>query len=257
MTSNDRIILDTILKQKKEKLSPESKEDEFFELFVFDQVLKNYDMSFDELKTGRTGDYEDGGVDGFFIFINESLIDEKIKKSEYKQNPKIDLFIIQAKREKGFTEGVIEKLLATSKDTLDLAKDVKPPTYHYNEKVVESIGLFKATYLCLVDLHPSLFVHFVYACKGETKTINSNMNSRLELLRQTVGDLFDKKTKVEVQMLGAHELLDLSYVEKTYTLQLTFFENSLSKVQQGSSNYVVLSSLPDFYKFITDPENNL
>ncbi len=54
---------------------------------------------------------------------------------------------------------------------------------------------------------------------------------------------------VEVNFLGARELLDLSRIEKTYTLHSNLSKPFLSK---GKGVYVVLCSLPDYFSFVTD-----
>ena len=67
MSQNDVILLNTILKQQK---TDDSSQSDFFELFTFEQLLKKFDLSSDEIKSGKTGGGDDGGIDGFFIFLN-------------------------------------------------------------------------------------------------------------------------------------------------------------------------------------------
>ena len=59
---------------------------------------------------------------------------------------------------------------------------------------------------------------------------------------------------MESTFWGSRELLDASRIEKSYTLQLNFLENYLSR---GANNYVVLASLENYYQFITDDQENL
>ena len=63
MSKNDGVILESILKQRK---ILELSDKENFELFAFDQILKDYDLSDEELFNGKI---EDTGI-GFFNFIN-------------------------------------------------------------------------------------------------------------------------------------------------------------------------------------------
>ena len=92
MADNDIIVLNSILEQKKSDLAQELLDYEFFELFSFEQILKNFDLSYDELEAGRTSSSDDGGVDGLFFFINEELIEEKINPEDYKKNVLLDLY---------------------------------------------------------------------------------------------------------------------------------------------------------------------
>lgn len=50
------------------------------------------------------------------------------------------------------------------------------------------------------------------------------------------------------------ELMDSSRFEKSYTLQLKFIENYISR---GEDNYIVLASLKHYHKFITYDNGDL
>jgi hypothetical protein len=56
------------------------------------------------------------------------------------------------------------------------------------------------------------------------------------------------------EFVGARQLLDAARTEKTYTLQLRFLENYISR---GEDDYIVLSKLTDYYDFVTDEKGNL
>ena len=48
--------------------------DEVFEYLCFEQVLKNYDLSREEIESGWVDGRDDGGIDGFFVFVNGHLL---------------------------------------------------------------------------------------------------------------------------------------------------------------------------------------
>ena len=56
--------------------------------------LKNFDLSYDELLSGKVGTGGDGGIDGFFTFVNSELSDEDTDFSEFKRSPLIETLII-------------------------------------------------------------------------------------------------------------------------------------------------------------------
>lgn len=253
MTDNDIIVLNSILEQKKSDLAQELLDYEFFEVFSFEQVLKNFDLSYDELEAGRTSSSDDGGVDGFYFFINEELIEEKINPDDYKKNVILDLFIIQSKTSNGFRETVFDRFIATSQDLFDLTKDMNVLRNIYSDQIIDKAILFRESFLGLASRHPKLRVHFIYASKGNTRNINPSLVNRCNLLTEVTNNFFND-VDVNVKLVGARELLDLSRIEKTYTLSLTFIENVLST---GSDNYVVLSRLGDYYDFVTNEQSNL
>src|SRR2546427_10679455 len=47
---------------------------EAFERFAVEQVLKDADLSDDEIQSGNFGGKDDGGVDAMYFFVNNALI---------------------------------------------------------------------------------------------------------------------------------------------------------------------------------------
>lgn len=92
MAGNYSVVLDNIIKQKRNQTANTLPDDEFFEIFTFEQLLKKYDLSYEELNHGRIGGGDDGGIDGFFIFINSELVNEDIELENTKKTPSIQLF---------------------------------------------------------------------------------------------------------------------------------------------------------------------
>ncbi|WP_244142116.1 hypothetical protein [aff. Roholtiella sp. LEGE 12411] len=76
MAANDIIVLNSLLEQKKSQTANSLPDDDYFELFTFEQALKKYDLSYEELLSGQIGGSDDGGIDGFFTFINSDILNE-------------------------------------------------------------------------------------------------------------------------------------------------------------------------------------
>ena len=69
MATNDQIILDQILEQQRvHAIPPSASKSSFFETYVVEQVLKDADLSDEEIELGLVGDGGDGGIDGI-IFL--------------------------------------------------------------------------------------------------------------------------------------------------------------------------------------------
>lgn len=236
MTSNDVIVLDSILEQKKKQMANSLSDSDYFELFTFEQSLKDYDLTYDELKSGKIGGADDGGIDGFFIFINGELIDDDTDLNEFKKNPLLELYLIQAKREASFSEKTFDRLIATTIDIFDLTKDMSKLKSFYNSYLIDKATLFRDAYLNLASHHPELTIHYKYASKGDVNEIDTKVENRAEILRKTNVKYFTGSKSI-VEFWGARELLDASRIEKSYTLQLNFLENYLSR---GVNNYIIL-----------------
>lgn len=249
MSANDVILLNTILDERKTDSISQS---DFFEIFVFEQLLKNFDLSNDEIKSGKTGGGDDGGIDGFFVFLNGNLVLEEIDKEVIKKKPVIDLFIIQATESRSFSEEVFDKLSDTISSIFDLTKDMEKLKNFYNVNVIEKAGIFRDICVSLASKHPKVNIYFFYVTKGNITRIHSKVKNKAKKLEDKTNVLFGD-SNVEVKFFGARELLEFFRTEKTYTLQLKFVE-SFSKRE---NDYVILCDLVNYYKFITDDSGNL
>jgi len=70
MAKNDRVLLDGIIDERINLRLPSDKRDEAFEYLAFEQILKDEDLSRDEIENGSIDGRRDGGIDGFFIIVN-------------------------------------------------------------------------------------------------------------------------------------------------------------------------------------------
>jgi hypothetical protein len=247
MAANDVIVLNSILEQNKSNSANSMSDDKYFELFTFEQILKEYELDGDELASGQIGGGDDGGIDGFFIFVNRININEDTDLEFLSKNPEIELFLLQSKQSPSFSESAIEHVIATSKDIFNLEKDKSDFEKFYNSILIDKVTIFRQIYLRLASRHPLLKVNFIYASKGDKVNVNQKVQNRANTLKETICQYFTGAT-ANVEFIGARELIDASRREKNYTLKLKFLENYISR---SETNYVLLSSLIDYFEFVT------
>lgn len=101
--------------------------------------------------SGQIGGGDDGGIDGFFIFVNRININEDTDIESLSKNPEIELFLIQSKRSSSFSEGAVEHIIATSKDIFNLEKDISDFEKFYNSILIDKVNIFRQTYLKLAS----------------------------------------------------------------------------------------------------------
>ena len=77
MTNNQK-LMDECIQQELSENENFNEKNEFFEFFSSSMVLKNYDLSDDEIMAGLTGGGNDGGIDGFYLFINDEFVTEDL-----------------------------------------------------------------------------------------------------------------------------------------------------------------------------------
>ncbi|MBD2663929.1 abortive infection phage resistance protein abiU [Richelia sinica FACHB-800] len=257
MAVNDILFLENTLEQKKNLTATSLSKSDFFELFTFEQILKKFDLSNDELLSGKTGKGDDGGIDGFFVFIENRIIDdfmvldnnEKATIKISQRNPSIELYLIQAKETPSFSEQVFDKVISTIMTIFDFRKEISELSKNYNQELIKNLDKFRQAIKQAV--HANLSVNFFYASTGDRNEIHPKVFSKADLFKQTISQYLPG-SRVSVEYWGARELLEQSRQEVTYTLNLNFLKNISSHGQ-----YVLLSSLKDYYNFVTDEHGNL
>ncbi len=138
--------------------------DKAFERYVFEQALKEQNPSDEDMDVGDLGGGDDGGVDGMFLYIGGQLIGEETNVPN--GSSAVELHIIQAKYESGFSETSVEKLESFARDLLSFDKPVDDLTY-LNSKARDSIGNFRKKYYAMLGRITTQTVQFHYACKAK------------------------------------------------------------------------------------------
>lgn len=252
MTINDKIILDEVLKQRKAEVDPSSSESEFFELFAAEQVLKDHDLSYDEIDSGLIGSGGDGGVDSIHLFVNGELVQEDPDFSYLKKNVSLELVIVQAKTTAGFQETPIERFITVSDDIFDLSKDTSELSDIYNEGLIESIDRFRLVHQQLAAKFPALLIRYVYACKG-TK-VEKSVRRKVDKLEAVVNRHFPS-AEFSFNFVGASELLAMARKIPQTSYNLALAENPISS--DGQVGFVCLVRIKDYHEFITDGAGSL
>ena len=252
MTMNDRIILDEVLIQRRKEIDSNAAESDFFELFTAEQVLKDFDLSYDEIDSGLVGGSGDGGIDGFYLLVNGELVQEAPDYGYLKKNITLDLIIVQAKTGAGFQETPVERFLTFSEDILDLSRDVVVFKAIYNEQIVEAIERFREVHQQLAARFPLLRVSYFYASKGGTA--GETIKRKVDMLEAVLNRHFPS-AKFNFSFWGATQLLDRARRVPQTTYSLTLAENPISS--GGQVGFVCLVRLRDFFTFIADEQGTL
>lgn len=251
MTNNDQISLDQILGEERTARARGLKESEFFEIYVAEQVLKNFDLSDDEIESGLIGATHDGGIDGIYTFANGELVQDDFDHSALKKGILIEVVIIQSKTSNGFDEDTINRLMALTTHLFSLAQPVDSFKDRYNEGVRAGVELFRRLYTSTASRFPELRFRYVYATRGDSRTVHPNVRSKVADLKAVVLDLFNT-AHFDFSFLGASDLLALARMRPATTFQMQFTE-SLT----GDKGYVALVKLREFVRFIRGDDGAL
>jgi hypothetical protein len=253
MASNDVVLLDSLVEKSHARFGVEHDQSELFELFCFEQLLKDYEPSYEELESGWTDGPDDGGVDGLYVFIDGKLGTDDVLEYVSRREPELCLILFTVRRSDSFQQEPLNALCSSLSELFDLRKAESELAYPFADSVLIQRQVFQKAFVALADRRPRLKIQVYYCSRGDTGTLADNLISRAEQLRHGISSLFSNAT-VSVEFKGATELLELARRQPAYSLRLRFTESYISR---EGRNYVVLVRLPDYFAFVSDEAGQL
>ncbi len=250
-TNNDQIILDQIVKEEHAKRAPNSRYSQFFELFTAEQVLKNYDLSEDEIEYGLAGSSLDGGVDAVYTFANGELVQDDFDSSGLKRNVLLEVVLVQSKTSSGFGEETLNKLIAVTEHLFSLANSLTAFEDRYNDGLLSAVALFRNLYTSIAGRFPELRFRYVYATRGDSNAVHPNVRAKATDLELKVKQLFGS-ARFEMLFIGASDLLALARRQPKTTYTMQFAESLI-----GDKGYVTLVRLDRFFSLVSDENSDL
>ncbi|ASK20213.1 AIPR family protein [Halomonas sp. N3-2A] len=252
MSKNNQILLDEIIKQEMNAFEEDLSLSDFFEFYSALQVLKDYELSYDEISSGICGKSHDGGADSIYLFVNGDLVKEDEETStKYKKNVDIELVLIQSKYENSFSEEPLLKISRLCRSLFDLDFDRQDYEGRYNDHVLSAFELFRNTYVGLITKKPKLKISIYYVSKGVD--VHPNVRGQAEDLTDDVKEKLPG-AESEVFFLGAEALVKMTQERPNDVFRLNISESPLSTSGQV---FIALSNLAEYYKFITDDHGKL
>lgn len=252
MAKNDIILLDGIVDQRLLQELPSRDRGEVFEYLVLEELLKDYDLSRDELDAGWIDGRNDGGVDGFYIFINGHLLEDDGDFQWPRANASIDVWLITCKHHATFQQAPLDCLLATIQEVFDLSIAIDELHGSYSNELIELRSLFHLAYRRLSIGRPILRFQIAYASRGDSSDVGESVESRSRQIEGIMSGLFSS-CSVKFYFTGAMELVALHRKTKTFSLNLPFLEH----LATGKDSYVLLVRLEDYRQFVTDENGSL
>jgi hypothetical protein len=246
-------VVNEIVEDRKQKTNPDMEDDDFFELFSAEQVLRHMRLVASSTNEGimaKSGKGDDGGIDAAYIFVNGKLLTGDLTADDfepYKKNVVLDWVLVQATRETSFKEDVLPKMRHTVEEILDVSIDPKTLRKSYNAAIVEMGARFRIARRQLQSVGAEINVLIFYACKGDTTQIHPKITAQKSQTEQAVTALIPGSTKCEVIPMGARELADLA--SKAPPTKRPLKCDDLFIIKGG---FICLASLDQYFAFITD-----
>ena len=252
-SGNEIIALDASLEQAYKERASDMPEGEFFEVFAAEQILKDFDLTDEEIASGQVGGKNDGGLDSVYFLVNRKQLVVEDTEINPKMVTKADIFFIQATREQSFNEGRIANLNLLTEDFLDFSKGIEQLQGEYNSDVISAMTIFKEQYRPLFANPHEFTISYYYISKGEQRTINRGVKKQSDRVQEKAKQLFPKAT-VSFKFIGAAELLDLINRKPQKSYPLAYTEMISPSGQQA---WVCLVPMVEYYKFITNDKGEI
>ncbi len=251
--SNNQLLLKECIQQEYVENSLYENVDSYFEFFSSSQILKDYDLSDDEILSGIIGGSNDGGCDGMYIFLNNDLLtQDQIGNLTAPKGSVLSLIIVQAKNTTGFGEDAIMKWKTVSSNLLSISSDLNSFLDRYNEQVIDSFMIFRDAITKLVRSQIKLKIHYYYVTLADDK--HPNVDKQADELKDIVRQMYPS-AKVDVTFVGADKLMELYNTDAEICANLEFAENPIARGK--NTEYISLVNLATYYKFITDDNDRL
>jgi hypothetical protein len=251
MARNDTILIDGILDDRVAERLPSDRRDEAFEYFAFEQVLRDADLSQDEIKAGCIDGRDDGGIDGFFILVNGHPLSDPNSFVWPQSGCELDVWIITCKHHDTFRQAPIDNLVASVSELFDLAIGNADLKGAYSESLLKTRTCLIQAYRRVSPRLNRFTLHFVYASRGDTTNVGESIRSRGAQAVAIGTELFGN-CDASFEFIGASELVSIHRKVRTFSLELPFLE-ALTRGER----YVLLCRLVDFYTFVVDENQKL
>ena len=230
MSANDAIVLDGILADRKN--GEEQDEGRVFERFAFEQILKDYALTSNQIEDGWVDGGGDGGIDGLYVIVNGYPYGGDDGFQWPRENPHITVWIITCKHREGFIESPLASMYMTLSEFWDCSKENDELTGDYSESLMDARSIFLKAYAALAHLDPLVEIRIVYASRGDIEIVSDAVKGRMKQLENQAAAQFSK-ANVSSSFVGAKELLQLYRKIRDENL-------ILSKIQKGSLGVICL-----------------
>ena len=252
MAKNDIVLIDSIIEDMNANAPMDARrKGELFEQFATEQLLKEYDLSSEELARGVVDGKDDGGIDSMYILINGILLQDDMDFSWPRSSCEITVIVITCKHYDTYRQDVINSEFATVSELFDLSIQDGSLNGQYNQDILLQRHLFKTAYVKTAAHLTNLHFKYYFASRGDSSEVGENILARAEQIKAKMKDLFSV-CKADYAFIGCSELFALYQKKRQYDLALPF----VKQIEQNGG-HVVLVKLTDYYHFISDEEGHL
>jgi len=228
-----------------------------YEYFASTQILKEYSPSTSDVAKGVVKKAKDGGIDSFYVVLNENEIldiDSPVVAGQASavnaiaQGPRLDVFVIQSKWSPSWKSDPITRARDSLTQLLPRTADERSLEAVYETTLLERTRIYRSVYTHLLAKSPVVHVHFLYATKGAEDILKNSHDqaNKAGLLKGAVEPLLPTGGTVDVELLGATAMCELLRYTPATKVPLQFSHDLV----RATSSFVGLVKISDYLKFI-------
>lgn len=256
-------MLESAFQSFKTQEFPNSTEGEAFEHFCGQELTKHYGLSASEVKKGVIGGDHDGGIDGFYVIVNESevldidsplVLDDAKAVQGLPQNAAVDVVVIQAKWTDAWQSDPLTRMRDTLERTLSLSADEKALEATLSGSLIERTGIFRDLYKNTLRKFARFRVHLYYATKGPEENLrdNDDAEAKRQTLEASVRKLLPTNASVTARLLGAKAMCEVLASTPSTTSTLRFNGQFI----RDDKSFIGLVTLRDYLAFIRQEDGS-
>lgn len=250
---NDQILIKECIRHGYNDSEIFSNENDYFEFFSSSQLLKNYNLTDEEIMDGITDGGNDGGCDAIYLFLNDLLVStDQIANLTASRNSTLEFIIIQAKNTCSFKEDAIMKFKTVSDNLLNLSVTENDFSDRYNAVVREKFQLFKDSVRKLITSQIKIKIKYYYATLSDE--LHPNVQHQGDELLEIARKHFPS-CKASIDYIGAKELINLYNTPEDICLPIDLADTPITLGNPIS--YIALVNIADYYTFITNENGTI
>jgi hypothetical protein len=257
MSDNDSLLLDQTLENARLQRDPAQPMSEFFTFYSAMQVLKDFQLSPDEIDAGIV-DQEilktsgtDGGIDSIYLIVNGRMIrdvDQAKALGALTQDIDFDIVCIQSKLRHGFELAPLIRFSDTADCIFDPAKPIESFGEQYNDVLLDIARTFREVHTRILPKRPNTSFRYCLVTRGDTSAIDDNIKGKAGEIEQKIIRNFRTINKCDVEFVGARELFDLAMMREDFEFTLPCFQT----MPDECGGALALVQIGEYYKLITD-----
>lgn len=253
----DQDVLDAAFAAYKAAEHPTITDGAAFEYFTAEQFMKEYAPTDSEIRRGVVGGSKDGGIDSFYLVLNENeildvdspvVVGQATAISALGTGPVLDVIVTQSK----WTSSWASDPVTRARDTLEqlLKRTANEVDFEsvYDSTLLERTRVFRLAYTNLLAKSPVVRVTFRYVTKGPARNLadSHDQKNKANLLRQAVERILPTGSSVSAELVGASGMCAVLRSSPATMVPIEFSSGFV----KAADSFVGLVTIRDYLSFI-------